>query len=271
MAEGVSGRWRNKFGIQVGRNRRNSLARRKDGLRQARLRFADEISQGLDGHSQSDRFPIARNSAQNAYNAMSFRINDDAATCARMNRLVTGQAVVKCKQAVGGLALECGLKPQQAAERTDVFLRVRKDINLLANFQIVETESDAMMMRHSVAQFEDSEVAVERVLHGTDGCAVVHGGAFVVRAGSEVQLNDFLSFDFAGPRQHSHVIIGRDETAGGVQAESRAEVAFQTETEILYFSDRYYGAVEVRRGHNSGTRCRCQLIGSVVSGRCRQT
>ena len=89
-----------------------------------------------------------------------------------------------------------------------------------------------------MAQFEDSEVSAERVLQGTDRCAVVHGGAFVIRAGSQVELNDFLSFDFAGPRQHSHVIIGRDETTGGVQAESRAEIAFQSEAEILYFSDR---------------------------------
>jgi hypothetical protein len=92
------------------------------------------------------------------------------------------------------------------------------------------------------------------VLQGTYGGAIVHGRAFVIRAGSEVELNDFFSRDFAWPGHHGDVIVGCDETTGRVEAETRAEFTFYAEAEQLQLSDRDDGLVKVLRGHNGGRR-----------------
>jgi hypothetical protein len=43
------------------------------------------------------------------------------------------------------------VKLQEASEGTDGFFRISKDVNLLANLQIVETERNAVMVRQRVA------------------------------------------------------------------------------------------------------------------------
>jgi hypothetical protein len=48
----------------------------------------------------------------------------------------------------------------------------------------------------------------------------------VIRAVSEVELNDFLSLDFAWPGHHGDVIVGCDKTTGRFEAEARAEFTF---------------------------------------------
>ena len=92
------------------------------------------------------------------------------------------------------------------------------------------------------------------VLQGTYRGAIVHGRAFVIRAGSEVELNDFFSRDFAWPGHHGDVIVGCDETTGRVEAEARAEFTFYAEAEQLQLSDRDDGLVKILHGHNGGRR-----------------
>ena len=55
------------------------------------------------------------------------------------------------KQAGGGLPFERAVKLHEASEGTAGFFRISKDVNLLANLQIVETERDATMVRKKVA------------------------------------------------------------------------------------------------------------------------
>jgi hypothetical protein len=49
------------------------------------------------------------------------------------------------------LPFERAVKLQEAAEGGNGFLGISRDVNLLANLQIVETESNAVVVRESVA------------------------------------------------------------------------------------------------------------------------
>jgi hypothetical protein len=64
-------------------------------------------------------------------------------------------------------------------------------------------------------------------------------------------------------------LIGCDETTSGIQAESRAKVAVQAETEILQFCDGDDRPVEVLGGQNGGRRHCWQSIRSDVTRQCR--
>jgi hypothetical protein len=57
-----------------------------------------------------------------------------------MNGFVRGQAVVEGKHAGDAWPFERAVKLQEASEGTDGFFRISKDVNLLANLQIVQTE-----------------------------------------------------------------------------------------------------------------------------------
>src|SRR5260370_37255551 len=76
-----------------------------------------------------------------------FDTNNYSAARAGMNGFVRGEAVVEGKQASAGLPFERAVKLQEASEGTDGFFRVSKDVYLLANLQIVETERNAVMTK----------------------------------------------------------------------------------------------------------------------------
>jgi hypothetical protein len=48
------------------------------------------------------------------------------------------------------LPVERAVKLQEAADGSNGFLGIRRDVNLLTNLQIVETESNAVVARESV-------------------------------------------------------------------------------------------------------------------------
>lgn len=64
-----------------------------------------------------------------------------------MNGFVRGQAVVEGKHAGDGLPFERAVKLQEASKGTDGFFRISKDVNSLANLQIVGTRRNAVMVR----------------------------------------------------------------------------------------------------------------------------
>src|SRR5207245_6979761 len=86
--------------------------------------------------------------------------------------------------------------------------------------------------------------ATEVELHATQRRALVHGGTVIVRPGRKVSLDDFYSHDFVGPSHHGNVIVGSDETTGGVQAEARAKLSLDAETKFQV-GDREDGVVEI--------------------------
>jgi polyisoprenoid-binding protein YceI len=58
---------------------------------------------------------------------------------------------IGCSQKqVGGLPFERAVKRQEAADGSNGFLGISRDVNLLTNLQIVETESNAVVVRESV-------------------------------------------------------------------------------------------------------------------------
>jgi len=111
------------------------------------LRLADKGNQGLNRHGKGNRFTVASNRVKNAHNVVSFGVNNYSAARAGMNART---AAVEGKQAGGGLPFERAMKLQEASEEPDGFFRISKDVNLLANLQIVETERNAVMVRQRV-------------------------------------------------------------------------------------------------------------------------
>ena len=219
--------------INVVSIRRRIAVRWEKRRREKRFNFGDEISERLCRHGNRSGRVVEIDSVQHADNAVALRIDDYAAARARLNRVAVHRGVVERQQTRRCLALVRALKAQQFA-RVIRFFRIRVNLNLLAGLKLVEAECGAVMVRQRLAQFQDREVAAERVLDRSGRRADVHRGAVIVGAGCQEAIHDRLAIDFRRFGDGGHVIVRGDQPAAWVQAEASAVFAFDTKAEFQF-------------------------------------
>src|SRR5713226_1325056 len=85
---------------------------RKDALRQPGLHFVHKISQGLDRHGQSNRFPVPAcpYPTQYAHDLLRFAIDHKSAAGPRAKCFTVGKAVLKGQKTAWRIAPELTMK-----------------------------------------------------------------------------------------------------------------------------------------------------------------